>query len=233
MLENENKEESAIAEKAWPTQNLRIDLGEKAESGNVNEQGDLKVDKGLSNKSIIAVVVAIIIIAVIAVIFGQKHKFEPITAGGIAPDFSLPDSKGNILKLSDYRGKVVFVNFWATWCKPCEEEIPSMQVMYDTLKRDYNNFELLAISIDTSEISEVIAFTNKYEVTFPILHDKRGQVKENYKTTGVPETFIIDQNGIIAEKVLGQRNWHNQESITTILNLLTNGPSTPDKYKSR
>lgn len=196
----------------------------------------LTENKGLPNKVIIVVVVAIIVVVVLAIIAGQSRKFEPVLEGKTAPDFTLPQigSVGDkMVKLSDYKGKVVFVNFWATWCKPCEEEIPSMQVMYEALKKRYPDFELLAVSIDTEDPDKVEAFAKKYGVQFPILHDRKGKVKEIYKTTGVPETFIIDQNGVIAEKVLGPRNWSKQDSVRTIVELLTNGPSTADKYKSR
>ncbi|MBI5874920.1 MAG: TlpA family protein disulfide reductase [Deltaproteobacteria bacterium] len=193
----------------------------------------LTENKGLPNKAIIGIVVALVVIVVLLVVLGQRQKFEPVLEGKTAPDFALPDLKGKMVKLSDYKGKVVFVNFWATWCKPCEEEMPSMQKMYEALKKQYQNFELLAVSIDSKEPDVVEAFAKKHEVTFPVLHDKKGKIKEMYKTTGVPETFIVDQNGIIAEKVWGPRNWNRQDSVRTIIDLLTNGPSAPDKYKQK
>jgi len=193
-------------------------------------------NKGLSSKASIAVVVALIVSVVLLIIAGQRHKFEPVLEGKTAPDFTLPQIGslgGKMVKLSDYKGRVVFVNFWATWCKPCEEEMPSMQVMYVALKKQYPNFEILAVSIDKGDPDIVESFAKKYEVTFPILHDRNGKIKEIYKTTGVPETFIIDQNGIIAEKVWGPRDWSKHGSIRTIVELLTNGPSTADKYSRK
>src|SRR3989338_6100896 len=193
-------------------------------------------NKGLSSKAAIAVVVALIVSVVLLIIAGQRHKFEPVLEGKTAPDFTLPQIGslgGKMVKLSDYKGKVVFVNFWATWCKPCEEEMPSMQVMYAALKKQYLNFEILAVSIDKGATDIVESFAKKYEVTFPILHDRNGKIKEIYKTTGVPETFIIDQTGIIAEKVWGPRDWSKHGSIRTIVELLTNGPSTADKYSRK
>lgn len=190
-------------------------------------------NKGSSNKIIIGVVVAIIVALVLLLIAGQRQKFEPVLEGRTAPDFTLPDLKGKIYKLSDYKGKVVFVSFWATWCKPCEEEMPSMQIMYQVLKKSYPDFELLAVSVDSKEADVVESFVKKYGITFPVLHDKKGRIKEIYKTTGVPETFIIDQNGIIAEKVWGPRNWTKQDSIRTVIEILTNGPSTPENYKRK
>jgi peroxiredoxin len=190
-------------------------------------------NKGLSSKAIIGVVVAIIVSVVLLAIIGQRQKFEPVLEGKTAPDFTLPDLQGKMYKLSDYKGKVVFINFWATWCKPCEEEMPSMQIMYGVLKKNFHDFELLAVSVDSKEPDIVESFAKKYGLTFPILHDKKGRIKEIYKTTGVPESFIVDQNGIIAEKVWGPRNWSRQDSINVIMELLTNGPSSPDKYKQK
>lgn len=187
--------------------------------------------KGLPNKAIIGGVVAVIIIVVFLLVVGQKQKFEPVLEGRRAPDFVLPDLSGKMVKLSDYRGKVVFLNFWATWCKPCEEEMPSMSVMYERLKKQ--NFEILALSVDTEGPDVVESFAKKYELKFPILHDRKGKTKEIYKTTGVPETFIIDQNGIIAEKVWGPRDWSRQESVRTVSELLQNGPASPDRYKQK
>ncbi len=192
-----------------------------------------QVNKGFSSKAAIAVVVAIIVSLVLLIIAGQRHKFEPVVEGKIAPDFALPDLQGKMYKLSDYKGKIVFINFWATWCKPCEEEMASMQVMYEALRKQYPDFELWAVSIDKGAPDIVKSFVRKYELTFPILHDRNGKIKEIYKTTGVPETFIIDQNGIIAEKVWGPRDWSKHDSIRTIVELLTNGPSTAAKYSRK
>src|SRR3972149_5892267 len=134
--------------------------------------------KGLPNKAIIGGVVAVIIIVVFLLVVGQKQKFEPVLEGAKAPDFVLPDLSGKMVKLSDYRGKVVFLNFWATWCKPCEEEMPSMSVMYEVLKKQ--NFEILALSVDTEGPDVVESFAKKYELKFPILHDRKGKTKDIY-----------------------------------------------------
>src|SRR3989337_1036169 len=104
-------------------------------------------DKGLPNKAIIGGVVGVIIIVVFLLVVGQKQKFEPVLEGKRAPDFVLPDLSGKMVKLSDYKGKVVFLNFWATWCKPCDEEIPSMEAMHEVLKKQYSDFEVVATSI--------------------------------------------------------------------------------------
>ena len=184
------------------------------------------------SKIIVAVIVVVAVAVVIGVVvFGGKHTFTPVNVGLQAPDFTLPDLDGNQVDFSEYKGKVVFLNFWATWCEPCKEEMPSMQLLYDTFKR--RSFVVVAVSVDSSSVEGVKKFVDKYGLTFPVLHDRRGKIKEKYKTTGVPETFIIDQNGIIAEKVWGARNWDDAYSIRTILSLLDNGPGTPESYRTR
>lgn len=179
-------------------------------------------------------VVAAIVIAVVAVaafiVLGQRRAFEPMVAGAQSIDFTLPDLDGKPVGLKDYRGKVVFLNFWATWCKPCEEEIPSMQTMYTAMKGQ--PFEILAVSVDSEGPATVAKFAKDYGITFKVLHDRKGKIKEMYKTTGVPETFIIDQNGVIAEKVWGPRDWSQQSSLAVLLDLLKNGPRSKESYKA-
>jgi peroxiredoxin len=179
------------------------------------------------NPVVIAVVVIVVVVGLI-ISFGQRQKFTPVTAGTVAIDFELPDLDGKLHKLSDYRGKVIFLNFWATWCGPCEEEMPSMQQVYDILKKA--PFEMIAISLDKGSADTIREFRDKHKLSFLILHDKKNKYKELYKATGVPETFIIDQNGVIAEKIWGPRDWSRQENIATILRLLKEGPAAPESY---
>ena len=181
---------------------------------------------------IVAIIVVVAVVAVVAyVLFGQKHEYTPVVVGGDAIEFSLPDLKGDMTSFSEYRGKVVFLNFWATWCKPCEEEMPSMQHLYETLQK--RDFVMVAISVDKEDTDVIQEFVDEYGLTFEVLHDRKGRIKEAYKTTGVPETYIIDQNGVIAEKVMGARKWENAYAIKTILDLMDNGPRTPDAYRSK
>jgi peroxiredoxin len=207
-----------------------------------------KEEKSSLSPFVVAIVtVAVLVVALIVV--GQKRKFEPVVAGTEAIDFALPDLGGNEKTLSDYRGKVVFLNFWATWCKPCEEEMPSMQRLYKnlkdrpfemvavsvdrpgiyaTLKRSI--FEMLGVGTDTEDYDVVREFVEKRKLTFIVLHDRKGRVRDIYKTTGVPETFIIDQNGVIAEKVWGPRDWSRSENTKVIVDLLSNGPKPAASY---
>jgi peroxiredoxin len=141
-----------------------------------------------------------------------------LTVGQPAPDFTLPGLDGNPVSLSDYRGKVVLVNIWATWCAPCIAEMPSMQKLYRKLQGD--NFEILAVSIDTTGSSVVAPFMKKLNLTFPALIDTQGITKTAYGATGVPESFIIDKQGIVVKKIIGPLDWSSSEVLRYFQELL-------------
>ena len=125
--------------------------------------------------------------------------------GTTAPDFTLPDLNGANHTLSSYKGKVVFLNIWATWCQPCKDEMPSMEKLHQRFKD--KDFVMLAVSIDKDGKKSVEPFMKEYKLTFPALLDPEGTTSKLYKTTGVPERFIIDKNGTIIHKVIGPRDW--------------------------
>ncbi len=168
-------------------------------------------------------------LAILALSFGvvwlQSSKYEPLTVGMTAPDFSLPDMAGKSQRLSDYRGKVVFLNFWATWCKPCKEEMPSMQMMWENFKTE--DFVILAVSMDrVTTKKDIPSFIESMRLTFPVLTDSWGQTDKRYKLMGVPETYIIDQDGVLREKIIGPRDWTARESLDKIVQLLKKQPKS-------
>ncbi len=163
---------------------------------------------------IFGVLIGLIILLVLYFIFFKNNRSGPKTefkskAGVAAQDFGLPSLTGDYLKLSDYRGKVVFLNIWATWCPPCREEMPSMESLYQRQKG--RNFEMLAVSIDQKGAEVVRPFSVKYGLTFPVLLDPDGKTYRLYGLTGVPETFIIDKNGVIIKKIIGPQEWMKKE----------------------
>lgn len=150
-----------------------------------------------------------------------SNKINPpkrVAAGQAAPDFALPLLDGEVVRLSDYKGKIVFLNIWATWCGPCQEEMPSMGKLYRQLKGQA--FEILAVSIDVQGAAAVAPFVKAYNLTFPVLLDKENKIGSLYNTTGVPETFILDKNGIIVSKVIGYRNWSDPKVVQTLKTLV-------------
>ncbi|NQT30127.1 MAG: TlpA family protein disulfide reductase [Candidatus Saganbacteria bacterium] len=130
-----------------------------------------------------------------------------------APDFTLYDLAGKSHTLSDYKGKVVFLNFWATWCPPCRTEMPAMQKLF--LDSDKSKFVMLAVDINQKKrVVADFAKTNGY--TFPILLDTNGKVSDKYQVSGIPATFIIDKSGNIVNRIIGSRHWKWSEFVPLI-----------------
>ncbi|MBI5183045.1 MAG: TlpA family protein disulfide reductase [Nitrospinae bacterium] len=146
-----------------------------------------------------------------------NHRVSP-TISHIAPDFTLPDIKENNVTLSELRGKVVFLNFWATWCVVCREDLPSMERLYQRFKDD--DFEMLTINIDKSGRSGVESYMKELGLTFPVLIDSGGKVSRMYQITGVPETFIIGKNGEIVYKAIGPVEWTKEAWLNAFSNLI-------------
>jgi peroxiredoxin len=145
-------------------------------------------------------------------------KPEAAAVGRPAPAFTLPGLDGRMVSLSDYRGKVVVVNIWATWCPPCVDEMPSLEKLYREFEAE--NFAILAVSIDSGGIEAVAPFMKKHALTFSALIDPQAAIRTGYKTTGVPETFIINKQGILVKKVIGPLNWAAPEVKRYIRKLL-------------
>jgi len=143
--------------------------------------------------------------------YNNSVKIVPIEVGLPAPDFKFPGMDGKMVSLSDFRGKVVLVNIWATWCTSCVDEMPSMEKLYQKLKEE--DFEILAVSIDSLGETAVAPFMKKYKLTFPALIDSAGAIRMGYRTTGVPESFIIDKDGILVKKVIGSIDWTQPEIL--------------------
>lgn len=129
--------------------------------------------------------------------------------GAMAPDLSVPDLSGKEVRLSDLRGKVVLLNFWASWCPPCREEMPSMVKLNNSMAG--KPFQMLAVSVDEGGKDAVEAYSAKSGVKLPFYLDTGGKGSRLYGTTGFPETFIIAQNGVILKKIIGGLDWSHPE----------------------
>jgi peroxiredoxin len=141
------------------------------------------------------------------------------TGAGIeAPEFRLRNLKGGETALSSLRGKVVLVNFWATWCGPCRAEMPSMEALYGSYDRA--DFAILAISIDTVSEERVRAYVDSFGFSFPILLDPHLIVNELYQVRVVPMSLLIDRTGKIHEQILGARDWSDPDIRLTIQKLI-------------
>lgn len=141
-----------------------------------------------------------------------------VKLGELAPNFQLRDLNGRFVALSDLRGKVVLLNFWATWCGPCRVEMPAMEELYRTFER--KDFEILAVSTDAQGASVTRPFQQENHLTFPILHDADYRVGLTYGARSLPMTFMVDRQGIIRHQIFGARDWGAPEAHQLVQTLM-------------
>jgi peroxiredoxin len=171
------------------------------------------------NRSFVPV---IFVVVALAAVFGLQYLQSQSTAYD-APDFTLPDLTGTTHSLSNYKGKVVFLNFWATWCPPCRMEMPGMERLYRRL-RD-RDFVMLAVSADEEGKKAVAPFVEELGLTFPILLDPEGRLSPRYGVTGYPETFVIDREGKVVNHTIGPAEWQSEEMARYFESLLDKPPA--------
>ena len=172
------------------------------------------------------IVTALTIGAIYVLLIAPSDR--PLQVGQKAPDFHLKGAFGGEGKLSDYRGKVVLLNFWATWCAPCVKEMPSLQTLYHFLGGD--DFEIIAVSMDQEGASVVQDFARVNRLEFSLVTDPDSLTESLYHLTGLPESYLIDKDGVIREKVLGPRDWRAGDSVKLVTDLLGHGvPKRPKK----
>ena len=148
----------------------------------------------------------------------QQEAVGSVQLDTVAPDFTLADLSGDEITLSDYRGKVVIVNFWATWCPPCRAEMPSMERLFQALKDD--GLVMLAVNIEPNGRQTVPGFLAKNPHTFPVLFDEQGVVQKRYGVFRFPESFVIRKDGTVDDRVIGAIDWAHPETLTYFRNLL-------------
>lgn len=171
----------------------------------------------MNKKGLILLIILAAGIAAIFLTTGLDNQQSARAAIGIeAPDFSLADLNGKTWKLSDLRGKVIFLNFWATWCDTCKTENPTIQNLIN-LEKDNPDFVFLTILYNDSP-DNARSYMNKNSFTFPVLIDTAKTAK-NYGLTGVPETFLIDAKGIVRDKIVGPFKWDSPDARQAILML--------------
>ena len=155
-----------------------------------------------------------------------RARFRPVVPGEIAPPFAVTALDGTPVGLEQYRGKVILLNVWATWCAPCREEMPSMERLYRELSG--RNFEILAVSVDFRveggvPAAALRAFADEFDLTFPILYsapDDPENIQRVYQTTGVPESFLIGPDGVIYRRISGATTWDSPQYRDQIIRLL-------------
>jgi peroxiredoxin len=159
--------------------------------------------------------------AALAVVAGAALFALSTRGPALAPDFAVPDLNGQAVRLSALRGKVVVVNVWTTWCPPCRQEMPSMERLAAHFRG--RDFQLLAVSQDEDDKEKVAAFVRELGLSFPVLIDPQRQVGERFGVWGYPETFVIDRNGYVVERVIGPREWDSPASLASLEALIAAG----------
>ena len=160
-----------------------------------------------------------------------RASYQPVTTGTVAPTFVATDMQGDTVSLADYTGKVVLLNIWATWCRPCRTEMPSLQRLYEALESDpeAEDFEILAVSVDVALGQrdpsgnlggDLRAFAHELDLTFPILHDPSGDIMRVYQAVAVPESFVIGKDGLIYKTVAGPTEWDDPDNEELVRRLL-------------
>ena len=168
------------------------------------------------------ILIAVFIVAIAIILFSVKREETPktqaVVVGLNAPEFSLSDPSGKTYTLSELKGSVVFINFWATWCPPCIEEMPSIQNLYNGFK-DRKEFRMVTI-LYKDDYEKAMAYMKQNNYALPVLIDREGKSAKAYGVTGVPETYIVDKQGVLREKVIGPADWNSTEADSLISNLL-------------
>jgi peroxiredoxin len=142
-----------------------------------------------------------------------------------APDFALQNLSGQPVRLRQFQGKLVLLNFWATWCAPCLVEMPSMERLYQTFKQ--TEFVLLAVSLDRQGAPAVESFVQEMQLTFPILLDSTSEIGRSYGVRGLPSTYLIDPDGQLIGAAVGARDWARTEAKALIAGLLRQAAAPP------
>jgi peroxiredoxin len=139
-------------------------------------------------------------------------------------DFVLPDVNGKEFRLQEFRGQIVFLNIWATWCGPCRAEMPSIEKLHQHFKDE--DLTILTVSVDMADIEVVKAFLEKHGYTFTVLHDPRGNIMEWFRVRLIPVTYLIDRSGKIIAKAVGPRDW-SQDAMIRLFEVLLKESEKP------
>jgi peroxiredoxin len=174
---------------------------------------------------------AMIVATVGALLMGKtaaasEHLFQAMGMAKLpakpAPDFTLPDLTGQQVSLHDYRGQVVFLNFWATWCIPCREEMPAMERLHQA----FQSQGLAILAVDLKEtLDKVRAFFEQHRLSFTALLDESGAVFRDYQVMGLPTTYLISREGTLLARGVGGRDWTRAEGKDLIRGLLAGAPA--------
>jgi peroxiredoxin len=146
----------------------------------------------------------------------------PVAPGSKAPSFhaaTVTPGEKKFKDITDYRGQVVLLNMWATWCVPCKAEMPDIQALHEALGPQ--GLRVVGVSVDEPDMDEAIrAFVAEHKLTFEILHEGSGAIERDYQTSGIPETFVIGRDGVIRKRVIGAAAWNSEANVNLVRGLL-------------
>jgi peroxiredoxin len=171
---------------------------------------------GMSKTNVLKLLVLGAIVGATVFLIISSRRPAPVKSGDAAPNFTLPTLDGPRISLRDYRSHVVVVNFWATWCPPCVEETPSLKRFADEMQSD--GVKVIGVSVDQDEAA-LRKFVAEAQLSFPIARDPEAAVAARYGTFKFPETYIVDSEGKIAEKLIGAIDWQDPRIVGRIKSL--------------
>mgnify|MGYP003575930896 FL=1 len=135
------------------------------------------------------------------------------------PDIQFENGEGDAISLADFRGKIVLLNIWATWCGPCIVEMPTLEALHREFKD--TDLRIVAVSIDQAQTEHAIQeFVTKLGLTFEVVHDPEGDITRDYQVMGYRETFVIGRDGVIRKKVIGAADWNSEGNRALVRQLL-------------
>jgi cytochrome c biogenesis protein CcmG, thiol:disulfide interchange protein DsbE len=159
-------------------------------------------------------VIAAAVLVLGGLIWVNRDRFTPLDVGSVAPDYVAYTLEGDSVPLASFRGDVVLLNIWATWCLPCVREMPALQRLHEQLAPQ--GLRIVAVSVDAPPglgnpagafSGDIRAFADQFDLTFTILHDPSGRIQNSYQVNGLPTTFIIDREGRIRRRVFAAAEW--------------------------
>ncbi|HBZ71806.1 MAG TPA: TlpA family protein disulfide reductase [Deltaproteobacteria bacterium] len=175
----------------------------------------------MQGRSAVTLIAIAVVVGALFALFAERTP-EPIGPGHPAPLFSLPSLSDNKpVALETLRGRVVLLHFWATWCKPCEEEMPALERLRHSL--DSDRFALLTVSADEDR-SQVESYRDRLKLSLPILLDPSHEVSRAYQTYRYPESFLLDREGKVVSRFVGPREWDSEIYVDRIRELLGGEP---------
>ncbi len=174
-------------------------------------------------KAKIIVIIVVFFAALMVLFFGirkqESRQSRAAIEGLLAPELTVSDPSGKLGGLSELQESVVVVNFWATWCPPCREEMPSLQTLYNQF-RDRKGFRLVTV-LYREDYQKAMAYLKESNYDLPVTVDSNEKTARSYGVTGVPETYIVDKKGILRKKIIGPVDWSSPQAVSFISDLVS------------